>query len=179
MRILALDLATKFGWACGSPGGDPYTFGSVQLPKGTGDDLGRFLQPYRDWLNIALDEMEPTEIVYESPILPPTTNIATVRKLSSLTGVTELVARDRGGPPVREADMQSVRLHFVGVARAPKQVPKKLRRQWIKDKIVATCLARGFKVTDDDQGDAVALLDYMLAHYAKQAAPPRQPLLSL
>lgn len=178
MRILALDLATKFGWACGSPGGDPYTFGSVQLPKGTGDDLGRFLQPYRDWLNMALDEMDPTEIVFESPILPGTTNIATVRKLGSLCGVTELVAVDRK-IPVREAGMQDVRKHFIGTTKAPKQLPQKKRRQWLKDLVVSTCIKRGFNVTDDDQGDAVALLDYMVAHYAEQAAPPRQPVLML
>jgi hypothetical protein len=45
--------------------------------------------------------------------------------------------------------------------------------------VVSTCIKRGFNVTDDDQGDAVALLDYMVAHYAEQAAPPRQPVLML
>ncbi len=39
-KILALDLATRLGWACGSPDGEPH-YGSKLLPS-TGAEIGRF-----------------------------------------------------------------------------------------------------------------------------------------
>lgn len=174
MRILALDLATSTGWACGSPGGTPITFGTVKMPS-TGPDIGRFVQVFRDWVNLAIDEMEPTEIVYESPIMPATANLATTRKLYSLGGVLELVARDRG-IEISEEHMQEVRVYFLGISRAPKTVPQKERRKWIKDKVVAKCHERGFLVTCDDEGDAVALLDFAIANRSPAHSVGATPL---
>lgn len=161
MRILALDLATRLGWACGSLDPTPTSYGVFVLPK-TKEDLGRFAQAYRDWFTAALDELEPTEVIYESPFLPKTTGVTTVRKLSGLTFVTELITSDRK-IPVREANNWDVRDHFVGARMAPRSIPQDQRRKWIKDKVMAECARRGFRVAGDDDADALALLSFALS----------------
>lgn len=161
MRILALDLATRFGWSCGSLEPNPIAHGVIALPK-TGEDIGRFLAAFRDWLGHAIEELGPTEIVFESPILPAATSLAATRKLYSLAGVTEMVALDYG-IPIREANLTDIRKHFIGTARAPKTITTpELRRRWLKDQTVEQCRRRGFRVADDNDADSLALLAYAL-----------------
>lgn len=163
MRILYLDLAGILGWACGSDEGTPPVYGVFKLPK-TGEDIGRYLCAYRDWLGPAVEELAPGEIVFESPFLPKATTITTVRKLTGLAGVTEMVACDYK-IQVREANNWDVREHFVGVKMAPRSVPKDERRKWIKNRVVAECRKRGFRVADDNDADALAGLSFSLARY--------------
>ena len=160
MRTLCLDLATQFGFAVGDQCG-VVAHGSHKLPS-TGNDIGAFLYSYQSWLSSAISRWEPGEIVFESPVLPANTQLNTLRKLYSLCGVTELIAGNRQ-IPVREANLSSIRLHFVGVARAPKAIPAKERRQWIKDAVMLECRKRGFRPADDNAGDALALFSYTLA----------------
>lgn len=172
--VLALDLATVTGFACGSTDGTPVSHGVVAIPK-TGEDIGRFLAHFRDWLNAALDDMGPDEIVFESPILPDTINLKTARKLYSLAGVAEMVAHDRK-IRVSEANLNDIRGHFIGIKQAPRDVPKSKRRQWIKDKIIAECRKRGFRVSGDDDADAIALLDLRLSQLSKDYSLRATPL---
>lgn len=131
------------------------------MPK-TGEDIGRFLGHFRKWLGEAIEEMAPTEIMFESPILLGLTNITTLRKLYSLAGVTELVAFDYE-LPVREAGLSDIRKHFIGLTRAPKDIAGRAERQrFLKDRTIAECRRRGFRVASDDDADALALLSYAL-----------------
>lgn len=107
--------------------------------------------------------MEPTDVWFESPNLPKQTSIATVRKLSGLVGFAETIAQEDFKLPVREANNWDIREHFVGVKMAPRSVPQDQRRKWIKDKVIAECRRRGFRVAGDDDADALALLSYALA----------------
>lgn len=162
MRILALDLATATGWACGSLEPLPIIHGVLKLPK-TGEDIGRFLYAFREWLGHAIEETAPTEIIFESPILRGENGIAALRKLYSLAGVTEMIALDYK-IPVSEANLTSIRQFFIGTARAPKEIiGKEKRRQWLKAKTVAEGRRRGFRVVDDNDGDALALLAFALS----------------
>lgn len=174
VRVLALDLATNTGWACGSTEGTPVSHGICAMPK-TGEDIGWFLSHFRAWLLEAIDEMEPDQIVFEMPIMPEKTSIATLRKLYSLAGVTELVARDRK-ILVTEANLNEIRGHFIGIKQAPKDVPKDKRRKWIKDKVIAECRKRGFSVSGDDDADALALLSLRLSQLSKDYSLNGAPL---
>lgn len=174
VRVLALDLSTNTGWACGSTEGTPVSHGVCAMPK-TGEDIGWYLAHFRNWLNEALDDMEPDQIVFEAPIMPKMTSIATLRKLYSLAGVTELVARDRK-ILVTEAQLDHIRGHFVGISRAPRDVPKDKRRQWIKDKVITECRKRGFSVSGDDDADALALLSLRLSQLSKDYSLNSAPL---
>lgn len=176
MRVLALDLATKLGWACGSAEGTPVSHGVIALPK-TGEDCGRFGYAFREWLGHAIEELAPSEIIYESPVMfSKTTSLQAARKLYGLAFLTELVCLDYK-VPVSEANLSDIRKHFIGIVRAPLSVPKDKRRQWIKGKIIAACRERGFKVAGDDDADAIALLDYALAVKKPSHAMKATPLL--
>lgn len=156
MKILALDLATVTGHALGTPDEGVLSHGSYALPK-TGEDIGTYLAAFRGWLNEAINNLLPDEIVFESPILRGRsgTNIITLRKLYGLAGMTEVVALDQG-LQCSEAQLANVRTHFLG-----RGFPRdsKLR----KKATVAKCIDRGWKAQDDNAADALALLDYVIA----------------
>lgn len=160
MRVLALDLATSTGWACGAPG-RPISHGVIRMPK-TGPDIGRFCNSFRAWLGAAIEDMAPGKIFYEMPILPAQTALMTVRKLNGLTAYAEGVALDYK-VPIEEANLSDIRKHFVGVVRAPKEIAPDRRRQWIKDRVCTECRSRGFRVAGDDDADAIALLAFALS----------------
>lgn len=173
-RVLALDLATKTGWACGNTDRDPVSHGVAVLPS-TGEDIGWFADAFEMRLAELLDEMEPDHLVFESPILRgKKTSLAAARKLCGLAYHTELIARRRK-LLVTEANLSEIRDHFIGITSAPRDVPKAKRRQWLKDKVVAECKRRGFSVTSDDDADAIALLSLRLsqldATYSLKATP--------
>lgn len=176
MNLLALDLATKTGFAHGEPGGMP-TWGSHKLPQ-TGEDYGAFGLAYEAFLSALIQSKGVTRIVYESPILPSTTTLATARKLYSLGTITEMIA-GRLGVKCHEAHMQTVRGHFIGASRAPKHIPQKDRRSWMKSRIIGQCIARGWNVTNDDEADALAVFDWASAIInQKHAANTAGPLLT-
>lgn len=159
MRLLCLDLATSVGFSVGTESGVE-AHGSHRLPS-TGNDIAAFLKAYRAWLTSMIQRHLPHEVVFEMPILPATTNIATLRKLYCLAGLTELIAKDLGCR-VGEANLMDIRRHFIGTARAPKEVPKEDRRKWMKDRITSSARKRGFRPANDDDADALALFAYAM-----------------
>ncbi len=94
MIVWALDLATNTGECWGEPGASP-SLGHNRLPS-TGDDVGRFLSEFRKWFMGRLDEVCPTLVSFEAPILPAATSMSTVRKLNGLAGVTEMLCHEEG-----------------------------------------------------------------------------------
>lgn len=160
MRLLCLDLATFLGFAFGDDAG-VQAHGSHKLPL-TGEDIGSFLNAYWSWLDAGISRWQPEEIVFESPILPATTNLGTCRKLYGLAGVTEMMAKNRH-VRCHEANLMDIRRHFIGCARAPKGVPAKERRAWIKDATVTMARKRGFRPADDNAADALALFSYAMS----------------
>lgn len=161
MRLLSLDLSTHTGWSCGSLLPQPVTHGVLHLPK-TGEDIGRFLSAFREWLGHAIEELAPTDIVFESPILRGKTSLAALRKLYGLAGVAEMVALDYE-IPIQEASLSAIRKHFIGTSKAPKDIiGDDKRRAWLKAHTVSECRRRGFRVADDNDADALALLSYAL-----------------
>lgn len=157
--ILALDTATVTGWALGSLDCEPES-GHMRLPK-TGDDIGRFINAYRDWLREMIRRHEPTELVFEAALLSPGkfTNAQTIRKLNGLAAMTESVASECG-LRCSEGNLSTIRKHFVGQGRAPKEAPD--GRKWFKTQVMERCEAKGWSPDNDDEGDALALLDYAL-----------------
>ncbi len=153
-----MDLATKLGFALWRPGSLPAS-GVYTLPK-TGDDVGIFLSAYSTWLMGVIESEGPDLIVYEQPIMPRITQIIILRKLYGLAGVTEMIARDMG-ITYREAAMQKWRKHFMGRGGGYKKIGTTA-----KEMCLAECEARGFEPADDNEADALGILDYT-AHKLK------------
>lgn len=141
-KILALDLATRVGWACGAPDGEPL-YGTKVLPS-TGEDIGRFADAYNTWLLDMITLEGPALIVFEAPVLPCKTTPATARKLMGLAWHTEFVCRLR---EVRcsEHHLQSVKKFFAGSGRAE------------KDDMMAAARRQGWDPKDDNAADALGL----------------------
>lgn len=157
MIVGAFDLASTTGFAIGSAGGEP-VHGAHKLPR-TGRDYGHFGDAFATWLRGMLTEHKIKLVVYETPILPATTNIETLKKLYSLGTVCEMVCR-RAKVDVMETDMQTVRSHFIGKTRAPKGIEPKKRRAWMKARIIEACRARGWSPEDDNAADALSIWSF-------------------
>lgn len=98
--LLALDLATNTGW-CAGTGEDMPELGTVRMPS-TGEEIGPFADFFERWLSRHLDELQPSMVLFEAPLLPtakfdrqtqvftpaPTT-IATTGKLQWMAGDVE------------------------------------------------------------------------------------------
>ncbi len=141
-KILALDLATKTGWAVGSPDGEP-RYGTKVLPS-TGEDIGRFAAAYNEWLLDMITLENPALIVFEAPILAGQTTLTTARKLGGLAWHTEFVCNLR---QVRCAEhhLQSVKKFFAGSGRADKAAMMEAARR------------HGWDPKDDNAADALGL----------------------
>lgn len=143
MKILALDLATKTGW-CAARAGDPVRVGTHTLPK-TGNDIGTYLDVHCAWMVRTLASHYPDLVVYESPILRSgQTQIATLRKLYGLAGVTEMVCT-QNEVPCFEVNLSTAKALMAGDGRAK------------KPDMIRAAIARGVDVQDDNQADAFAV----------------------
>lgn len=158
MIVLALDVATRTGWAAGRICSTP-VWGTQQF--GRGKSNGDVLYAYRIWLLEKIDEVQPELICFESPFMPTVDsqfaqegarNALTVRRLFGFAGITEATCVERH---IRcyEARPSEIIHHFIGG-----RVPKK--REEKKAAAVAMCKRLGFDVADDDEADAVALWCY-------------------
>lgn len=160
--LLTLDLATVTGWAVWRPDGNHpgVQSGTERLPK-TGDDVGRFLCAYADWLMPFVELERPGRVVFEAPWIGPQTSQDVARKLLGLACMTEAVCHWQG-IPAWEVNNASVRKHFIGKGRGDRRELKRLT--------MAACRERGWQPEDDNEADALAVMDYA-AHCLRLDVP--------
>ena len=140
----ALDLATQTGFCFGAADtGEGPTLGHIRMPS-TGSDVGRFLCAWEDWLSGWIGEVEPTLVIFEAPILPGQTQIATTRKLQGMAGVTEMVCHRRG-IEVAELATSQVKKALTGSGRAEKA------------DMMQACRVYGFDPKTSDEADAFGI----------------------
>jgi hypothetical protein len=151
--ILALDMATRTGWASGVIGASP-TWGAHDFGRNRSN--GEVLAAFRAWLCRKVDEIQPTVVVFESPYMPgpnsrfsAPANALTIRRLFAFAGFTEAVCVERR---VRcyEARPSEITRAFLG-GPAPRLRAEK------KAATVKMARLLGYAVADDDEADAVAL----------------------
>ena len=144
--VLALDLSTKVGWACGRAGGEP-DHGVLLLPKGVAG-LGAVACAFLDGL-MDLHEVQHFErVVMEAPLPPQAqTHAHTARLQLYLAGAVETWCYRRS-IECREAAAPTVRKAVLGSGRAK------------KPEVIAWCQAQGWNPTDDNAADALALWRY-------------------
>ena len=160
--IIALDVATASGWAYGAAG-EPPQHGVFTIPS-TGDDLGRYGVEFIKWLSSKIRELRPREIVFEAPILPAKTSIATTRKLHGLALLVECVA-NLEAVPCSEISNSEWRRRFLGP-----YYPVKPTRDDLKRAVIAACRGMGWNPRDDNDADALGLLYVVQCLRNRQAA---------
>jgi hypothetical protein len=166
--VLALDLASVTGWACGEPGGTPM-HGSVRFASQGASHEAIFASAFR-WMNGMLLEHGPKLVVWEAPLAgfktgSTTNNVTTI--LFGLPAVIGTATYLRGGYDIRKADTRDVRLHFIGCN------PK---RAVAKPMVMRQCRAMGWAVEDDNEADALATWSYMCSLIDPKLALAPTPL---
>jgi hypothetical protein len=94
-------------------------------------------------------------VVWESPLAGfksgrTTNDVTTI--LFGLPAIVGVVAYRHGVYDIRKADTAAVRHHFIGCN------PKRAKA---KGMVVRQCYAMGWKVTDDNEADALAIWSFM------------------
>lgn len=164
--LLALDIATRMGWAYGRiplRGLTMLEAVAVQPPQPDSGvvtvrsalGVGHFLSEFTDRLGELFDTKRPNGLVIEAPILPQTTSFDTVRKLMAMAGLAEMLAAQRRIRWVRLVQPASVKKHFTGNGRAK------------KPDMEAACASRGWVFADDNEADALAIWDHGCALYRR------------
>ncbi len=161
--ILALDLARQAGWAVGAMGGpagmplgssqplDRPLSGSFECGR-PGDPGGPMFLKLFHFLNRQITSSGCTVMVIEKPILLRRDSMAKLRKTYGFNAIALAVAAHHG-MVVKEVGLQKIKKSFTGIANAS------------KEDMIASCEYRGWTVIDDNEADALALLEYAKGIY--------------
>lgn len=166
--ILSLDLATVTGFAYGKPGSIPQ-FGSIRFsPPGSPRPVT--YRRLRSWLNGSIEKIKPGIVIFESAAIPMVmqgrTNADTIKLLMGMCEHVEELCYER--VDLREATTSEVRAHFLGTNR--------IKRDEAKAMTMDKCRQLGVDVTNDNEGDAVALWFYQVHHLRPDLAVKHTPL---
>jgi Holliday junction resolvasome RuvABC endonuclease subunit len=154
VTALALDIATRTGWAFGDPAraaplwprplaSAPLAFGVFVLPGDAGE--GRTFALFADWLGARLSERRTERIAIEAPFIhPDNASQPMTRRLFGLRAMALVIAH-RAGIPVVELAPSSVKKRFAGKGNAEKLAV--IEENW----------RRGYAPNDDNEADAIAL----------------------
>ncbi|MFK4534325.1 hypothetical protein ABIA00_002508 [Bradyrhizobium ottawaense] len=170
-RILALDLASRTGWACGFPHEDKPRSGSVRFAR-EGASLGAIYAGCRQWLaDFLATEPDVRLIVFEAPMAPQHmagfTTAHIIRVLIGLCAIVEECGH-AGGYDMREAKVSDVRQHFLGTNR--------IKRKEAKSATIDACTRLGWAPRDDNAADALALWHYQASLLEPKLAVQTSPL---
>lgn len=172
--ILALDIGLNLGWAAGAPE-ESFVSGTARFSS-TGEDMGRLLFNFREWLRRKADEFSVDGIVCEKPIHVPTNDLRTLETMYSMAGIAAVVCKDICVPFKRQP-MGEVRKAILGWAQAPRSIPQGKKREWVKKTIVAYCIERGWNPNSDHAADALVNLEFaVMERYPAYAAHNAGPL---
>jgi hypothetical protein len=165
--ILALDLGSRYvGWAVGNGPADA-RYGTQELPKLDGANLGRSYALFTAWLADLITVHQPRWLYFEAPAPASTFKQEfVVRALLFYVGQTEHVAYIRE-VDCSEVNANSVRSYFLRTTprTTPDGAPIKA-----DDRISLECIKRGHTPADTHQADALALFHFALADRTRRAA---------
>lgn len=154
--VLALDLATRFGWAEGPVGGTP-RYGSERFAP-SGSDRGAVIAGSIRFFQRRFMAFRPMKVVFEAPLAPSQvrgrTNVNTARTLLALPAVVEGLCNLNGIYRVEEAKVSDIRRWFIG---------SNPRGDLGKKMVIERLRLMGHDPEDDNAADALALWFYTCA----------------
>lgn len=159
MKILALDLSSKSGWALGSPLDKPSS--GVWDLRGDGKpDHGRYLSALAGAIERTILSHRPDLVIMEAPMKAQARAAvakkrgvperdSTTRLLHNLCGVVEMICFEQR-VRCEEEEVRTVRQAVLGCQ--PKGDPKVA--------VMSFCRMLGWAPADDNAGDALVLWEY-------------------
>lgn len=110
------------------------------------------------FLSKTISERRVDTIAIESPYVDPE-RLSNVERAYFMRGVVFLALGLRPGIRFIDLSSREWRKHFLGVVRAPKEIPASQRRAWLKKEARKKCIERGWFVKSDDEAEALGVLD--------------------
>lgn len=167
--VLALDLATTFGWCEGVPGEKPI-FGEQRFAPAGADSSAVFAGAIK-WVAERCSAFKPSILIYEAPLDPrhlgPKTTRDTALRLIGLPACVEGTAYLSGVYDIREARADDVRSFLLGTR--PKKADAK---RMVMDRLKLL----GHEVKGDNEADALAIWLYASALIDPKAGIQTAPL---
>lgn len=145
VNILAIDLGTKMGYARLSR--DVTTSGTVSFAPRASEGPGARWAKFRAWLASAAIDADLSTVYYESLIHMPTNQPATVMMFGGFEAHLQHWCEVNRIPLV-QVNVATIKKHWTGSGRAK------------KPDMIAEAKRRGLSPADDNEADALALLDY-------------------
>lgn len=187
--VLALDVATVTGWAYGPPGSIPAPSqleisGGAEIPQhtsgwkrlsGASTAQVRKFAGIKELLLENISLFKPSLVVFEKPYVgirknkktgKITADQKTPKLLLGLAAIIELVC-DENGIRCFEANNAEARKYFCGKGGG--------KRDELKRLVEMRCAELGWKYDNDDEADALGLLDFTLYCLQKRGSLP-QPI---
>lgn len=176
--VLALDVATVTGWAYGPPGATP---APSQLELSGGADVSQHTSGWKRLAGASTDQVrkyagmkqllsdhfslfKPSLVVFEAPYVGGMTNQKTARMLLGLAAIVEMMC-DENGIRCFEANNAEARKYFCGKGGGNRKELKRL--------VEMRCAELGWKYDNDDEADALGLLDFTLYCLQKRGELPK------
>ena len=160
MDVLALDLSKRAaGWARYRSGDAKPAFGTWKLGSEVTSNGRAFLNLHR---NLA-DQCafgKPDLIAYEMPLmLGPAAGNTTAETQEILIGIAMHAESFCEAKVIgcQSVNMSTWRRHFIG------SMPRGLKRATLKDYVIKRCQELGLNPADDNQADALGILDHALS----------------
>lgn len=151
--ILALDQSsTRTGWCLG-PASGPVVTGSASF-KGHGLDIGALMCAFRSWLRSQIEAHDVELLAFEQPVRPfAKANLQTMRQLYGITGMVEVVAKDKAIPvlEVKSSSMKKL-IYGHGGKKPTPSIAMELAREW------------GIETTNGDESDAAGIFLSVVKH---------------
>lgn len=177
-RILALDLASRFGWAFGAAGEKPisgsrYFTRTGAAPKGGPVSNGAKFWHAMRFIAGVIEEYGPTDIICEQPIAPSSkqgqTSSAAFETLYGLPAAIRGMAYGLGVYNWEYATPSTIRKHFIGNGG--------MKGEEAKPIVFRKCVALGWILPTDqdishDRSDALAIWSWAEAKLAPKLAQP-------
>lgn len=152
-NVLALDIAVRVGWACGSADALTRSDAKVLPDVHEGEDETRRLVAMGGWLEDTIDVFGVRHVVCEAPVPPgrvlDRTTFATALLLIGLVAVAKSTAM-RMGCSINTVPASTWRKHFTGFGNSDKIDALKRNH------------ALGFMPANNDESDAIGILSYEL-----------------
>lgn len=141
MKVFALDIATKTGWACGDGTHKGTDFGTLDMSECKGD-YGYMAHAFKNWVSDMLHTYEPDIMSIEKTIVRRSASSYHLAGLSMIAHACGYVHEVRR----KEYSPTTIKKFMTGNGFADKK------------QMVSAAKLRRFKVKDDNQADAIGLL---------------------
>lgn len=162
VNILALDLGTKTGFALRRRDG-AMRYGTVDFTPRASWAPGQKWQRFRSWLSTTITENNVTQIAFEDVKRHGPGQVLAAHAYGGFRAMLEMVA-DQHRVTLIPFGVGQIKKHWTGSGVAK------------KDAMIQQAKARGFRVLDDNNADALAILHLAIASEKREwIAPPARP----